>query len=139
MAVKYSMRIQILTLVDITQTNARRGDDPFEQRQQQNFLTGVQTLSLRNNPTITAEPKQFTEDANKLGFGQRYSGTHEIWKLNISYEQYVENMLEVLKEDFRLVPFISNLNETIKITYSVFDALDEKEKNIILIELNDDV
>lgn len=134
MAVKYSMRIQLITLIDITQTNARKGDDPFEQRQQQNFLTTVQTLSLRSNPTVETTPVCAEEDIKKYNFGSIYKGKHTVWKLAFEYEQTIDNIIEMLSEDFALVPFITNLNETAKLDVAVFDASDPKTKNIILIE-----
>ena len=38
------MRFTIHTLVDITETHARRGEDPKQHRQQQNFLTVYKQL-----------------------------------------------------------------------------------------------
>ena len=46
------MRFIIHTLVDITETGSRRGEDPKQYRQQQNFLTVMQTIGLRVNPDI---------------------------------------------------------------------------------------
>lgn len=128
------MRIQILTLVDITQTNARKGDDPYKQRQQQNFLTTIQTLSLRSNPTITSEPKLVTGTNKDFNFGSAYKGELTVWKLSLSYEQQVDNLLELLEEDFNLVPFITNLNETVDFEIPVFNTFDKKHKNLILVE-----
>jgi|AntAceMinimDraft_6_1070360.scaffolds.fasta_scaffold04079_6 hypothetical protein len=134
MAVKYSMRIQLITLIDITQTNARKGDDPFEQQQQQNFLTTVQTLSLRSNPTINDMPTCVVEDVKTHNFGSVYKGKHSIWKLSFEYEQTIEDIMKILNEDFNLVPFITNLTETVAVDIPVFNTNDKTIKNIILVE-----
>ena len=128
------MRIQILTLVDITQTTARKGDDPFMQRQQQNFLTIIQTTSLRFNPEVSAAPVRVECDVNDYDFGSAFSGKCSVWKLTLVYEQQVENLLELLKEDFALVPFITNLEESFEFKFPVFDTEDPEHKNLILVE-----
>ena len=48
------------TLVDITETGARRGEDPLAYRQQQNFLTVLQTIGLRTNIEYSSGPKVIT-------------------------------------------------------------------------------
>ena len=63
------MRFTIHTLVDITETHARRGDDPKQHRQQQNFLTVLQTIGLRVNPTYLEAPEVIKEVPSKLGLG----------------------------------------------------------------------
>ena len=47
------MNFNLFTKVDITKTNARRGDDPFKMKQQQNYLTVLQTIGLRVNPILS--------------------------------------------------------------------------------------
>ena len=55
------MRFIIHTLVDITETGSRRGEDPKQYRQQQNFLTVMQTIGLRVNPTYVKAPEVVKE------------------------------------------------------------------------------
>ena len=45
-------RFELTTLVDITKTNARRGEDKLAYGQQQNYMSVVQTLGLRTNVGI---------------------------------------------------------------------------------------
>lgn len=129
------MIFQLITLVDITQTNARRGHDMFEQKQQQNFLTVLQTLSLRSNAVVDSEPKSFFDDAEHYGFGEDYHGNNQLWKLNFSYESSLENILELVLDDLNYVPFIPNLNESVFFDLSVFQTKDVRAKNTIVIPL----
>lgn len=129
------MIFQLITMIDITQTNARKGHDAFEQKQQQNFLTVVQTLSLRSNAVIKSAPLSFVDDVEKYGFGEDYTGKNELWKLNFSYETSPEGILEMLIDDLNLVPFIPNLNESVYYDLPVFQTKDLKSKNTILIPL----
>ena len=129
------MIFQLITLVDITQTNARRGHDAFEQKQQQNFLTILQTLSLRSNAIVNTEPKHVDEDAESYGFGENYTGINSIWKLNFSYESCDKNILDLILDDLNYVPFIPNLNETAFFEIAVFQTQDVKSKNVIIIPI----
>jgi hypothetical protein len=129
------MIFQLITLVDITQTNARRGHEIFEQKQQQNFLTVLQTLSLRSNAIVNHEPKSFFDDAEHYGFGEHYHGRQQLWKLNFSYESSVENILDLIVDDLNYVPFIPNLNESVFFDIPVFQTKDIKLKNTIVIPI----
>jgi len=128
------MKIQILTLIDITQTGARRADNLFAQHQQQNFLTISQSLSLRSNPTIHNSPVQFVDDIALYKFGTEFTGKHRIWKFWVEYEQHSDNILDLLIADLELVPFIPNLNETAIFKFAIFDPVDLNIKNTILIK-----
>ena len=46
-------RFNLYTLVDITKTNARRGEDKLAYGQQQNYMSMMQTLGLRTNVEIS--------------------------------------------------------------------------------------
>ena len=45
------MKFRIKTLIDITETRARKGDDPQLTKQQANFMTLYNTIGLRTNAT----------------------------------------------------------------------------------------
>ena len=124
------MEFVIKTLVDITQTNAKRNDDKKEYRQQQNFLTVLQTISLRANPDITQKPIKQELDVSKLLFGSNFKGLHTVWSLNfnIPYEGAVT--IESLKDDFELVPFINNLDSTATFKHNVFRSKNKLIKNV---------
>ena len=46
-------RFELSTLVDITKTNARRGEDKLAYGQQQNYMSMMQTLGLRTNVEVS--------------------------------------------------------------------------------------
>jgi len=108
------MRFIIHTLVDITETGARRGEDPKQFRQQQNFLTVMQTIGLRVNPTYVKAPKVVKEVPSKLGLGTSYKTKQSVWKyvFDMEYEGALD--IETLVNDFDLIPIITQLDETAK-------------------------
>ena len=108
------MRFIIHTLVDITETHARRGEDPKQYRQQQNFLTVMQTIGLRVNPTYVKAPEVVKEVPSKLGLGTSYKTKQSVWKyvFDMEYEGALD--IETLVNDFDLIPIITDLDETAK-------------------------
>lgn len=121
------MRFQLITLIDITETKARKGEN-FEYLQQQNFLTCVQTISLRANPTIKDAPISNLENLRNLKFGEVYKGRQRVWRLNFEFE-YDNHSLDLLTKDFDLVPIIHNLNETIKLSTPAFLTNGREDRN----------
>lgn len=115
---KYCMRFVLYTLIDITQTNARRGEDPFAHQQQQNYMTALQTISLRANPIITTSPVCKKMTCNELGF--EFKGKHNVWSLEFSFESEGQHSLDFLNLDFNYVPVIKELNETIELNPCAF-------------------
>lgn len=130
------MRFTIHTLVDITETGARRGEDPLKYRQQQNFLTVMQTIGLRVNPTYIAPPEIIKEVPSKLGLGTSYKSKQTIWKyvFDIEYKDALD--VETLVNDFDLIPIITDLNETAKFENAQFNTKDCAIINVIF-DLND--
>lgn len=125
------MKFNVKTLIDITQTDARRGEDPYELKQQQNFLTFTQTLGLRTNPYFTKPPVISDTVIDNVGFGKSYKGKHKMWEFefNIEFEGGLD--VERLVEDFDIVPVISGLDETIDLKDPCFRSKDSKLINII--------
>lgn len=125
------MRFTAKTLIDITETNARKIDDPFGYRQQQNWMTFIQTSSLRVNVYPVTSKNEIVTSLSNLGFGSNFRGKHRVWtvEFDIEYEGGLE--LTMLEEDFDLVPIIIDLNETAEINNSVFRTRDSKERNIV--------
>ncbi len=114
------MRFTIHTLVDITETGCRRGEDPKRYRQQQNFLTVLQTIGMRVNPTYIKPPVIVKEIPSKLGLGTSYKTKQNVWSytFDIEYEGGLD--VETLVNDFDLIPIITALDETAKFTNAVF-------------------
>lgn len=132
--IKYSMkRYKLQTLVDITETNARRGDDPTEYKQQQNWMTLIQTLGLRCNPIVTHTECE-SVPVGKLGFGSSFKGKQQVWTVYFDFEHEDENDLEFLKNDFDLVPIAGNLQETAKLDSEIFQTSSAEYRNIIFSE-----
>jgi hypothetical protein len=130
------MRFKLLTLIDITRTDARRGDDPRDQRQQQNYLTALQTISLRSNPVINTYPTVGEQSIKGLGFGEAFNGKQKVWKLNFSFESE-SHALDFLKDDFDLVPVITDLDESIDLGTKAFLTNGNAERNILFVQLDD--
>ena len=126
------MRFKLLTLIDITETKARRGDDAFLQKQQQNYLTTIQTASLRANPIIKNPPSVIEIDISNIGFGQDISGIHKVWSLEFEFE--VDVNIEFLIKDFDLVPVINQLTETVELKTIAFLTNGRPDRNTIIQE-----
>jgi hypothetical protein len=123
------MRYELSTLVDITNTSARRGDNPVAYRQNQNYLTVIQVLGLRTN--VEFIDLEVTD--NKMtdsNFGSVYKGTKKVWTFTFEVEREGYHSLEQMIEDFNLVPIITDLEEDAKIEKSLFQSKDSKHKNI---------
>jgi hypothetical protein len=130
MTVKYSMRFQLITLIDITETKARKGDDNFKQKQQQNYLTALQTISLRANPIIKNSSFVKELSVDDLGFGSNIKGTHSIWFLNFEFEYDIHSQEQLVK-DFDAVPIIDNLCESLNLKIPAFLTNGSPERNTV--------
>ena len=125
------MKLYLITLVDITETQARFDKFNSEWHKQQNFITVTQVLGLRSNPTIDSSPVKQDMDLKGLGFGSRYKGTKTVWKLPFYYEKEESVFIDDLNQDFHLIPVITNLDETVNIKDSVFDTSNKQTCNIV--------
>lgn len=125
------------TLIDITETKQHRSrcTDKFLLNQQANFMTFLQTLSLRFNPFYEQSPTVETlpsTELKKLGFGSKYKGEHKVWCFDFDIDRATSGFDEQgVLQDFDLVPVISELNETIEINNNVFRTLDKSNTNIV--------
>ncbi len=123
------MRIKLYTLVDITETGARRTDNNKQYRQQCNYNTVIQTIGLRAN----LEPKYCrfrVDDVKTLKFGKSFSGKQRFWEFcfEIEFEEAVTE--EMLMNDFDLVPVVVDLDETVHIQNKVFRTKCANDCNI---------
>jgi len=124
------MRFILHTLVDISETHARRGEDPTQYRQQQNFLTVMQTIGMRVNPTYVSKPVVVKEVPSKLGMGISYKTKQNVWtyKFDIDYADAID--IETLVNDFNLIPIITELEETAQFDNTHFLTKDTAKCNI---------
>jgi hypothetical protein len=134
MTISKCMLFKITTVVDISQTNARRGEDKKKENQQANFNTMFQTIGLR----VNVEPLKCTQsiidvDKRKHKFGSAIKGKQRVWEFE--FENTYEGALatDMMIEDFDLIPVITNLDETAANTNSIFST--KHDKNIMFEEL----
>ena len=127
--------MKVYSLIDISKTKQRRNtsSDRTAIGQEPNWMTFVQTLTLRTN--IYCEAPIATDytaaEFKKLGFGTDYTGKHRVWEVDCTTDEYQYfPPVEALEEDFNMVPVISDLNESIVINNNVFRTT-PKAKNII--------
>ena len=121
---------ELFTVVDITETGARRGDPKLLEHQQQNYLTVMNTIGLRANPTIIKSPYLVEEN---IKFGKGISAK-KIWRMVFDIE-YGIHSVDMLKLDFELVPFIKELTEDAVIDDPVFRT-DINSSNIVFREID---
>jgi hypothetical protein len=106
------MRFKLYTLVDITETGARRSDQPKQFRQQQNFQTVMQTIGLRVNPIYINSPQVVNNLPSKYNLGSNYKTKQNIWEYAFDIE-YADGLdIDTLINDFDLIPIITGLDET---------------------------
>ena len=125
------MKFRIQTLIDITETRARRqGDDKFAYKQEANFQTILQTIGMRVNIEYQNSPTFEEIIASKNHFNDKYKGKQMLWtfEFNVEYEDALT--LEMLEGDFDLIPIITGLNETIELNKALFKTTG-KDTNIL--------
>ena len=111
---------RLITLVDITETGARRGEDPVEFRQQQNFLSVLQTIGLRTNLDYSSGPIQKKGQSIKNNLGSEYKGQQSIWQFDFTIPAPDSLTVDMLNSDFNLIPIITDLAETAKFKNPIF-------------------
>lgn len=124
------MRVIITTVIDITETNARKHDDNLLRQQQANYLTVLQTVGLRVQLT-PIECKTHVGDVSSLGFGSSIQDKQRYWTFEFTYDQEGAVTLKTLVNDFDLVPVITGLKDTANITNSAFRTKHQADRNII--------
>lgn len=120
------MRFRIRTLVDITHTRVRRRNDKAS-AQQDNYDTVAQTIGIRVNPENI---NVYTKHEQATGLGSRYQGEQQVWYFDFTPNIEDAVTLEMLIDDFNLIPFIAELDETVEFTENYFLTKDRKTTNI---------
>ena len=130
------MKFRLQTLVDITETRARRQDeDKFAYKQEANFQTVIQTIGLRANLFYDKSPQIDNISVLKLGFGDKYKGKQKVWTFDFEIESEGALSINTLNEDFNLVPVILELTETAKLEQALFRTVNG-DTNIIFTVIN---
>jgi len=133
-------KIEIYTLVDITNTRVNRPNQgsQLEYDQNRNFITLRQCVELRSIVSFNALPEVREMELQGLGFGTNYRGNHNVWLFTFTpdregvYQSADGNVIGNLIEDVDSVPIIKNLTETINIQKAIFDCKDTANKNTII-------
>ena len=125
------MRLEIVTLVDVTQTNEKRGGEPKRYSQQSNYNTLIQTATLRAN-FLPIRVEMNNSSINQFEFGKKDKDKQKHWIIRLEAERESVGLdIAMLNEDFDLVPIVLGLDETVKIPDNVFNTTDSELKNII--------
>lgn len=125
------MIFEVLTLIDITETRARRGEDLKKVKQQQNYMTFIQTLGLRTNFKDITVPSVENRDISKLDFGSNYKGKQNVWRIVFEPEREGSISIDQLISDFDIIPVIQNLDETVDLEMAAFRSSKNTNRNII--------
>jgi hypothetical protein len=115
------MQYRIHTTVDITSTGQYRKEVGKEQArlQQQNFDTLINTIGMRSNIEYKFPPKVIVDYPEKYGMVGKTLCNIWIFDWNVELDYvFTDNGDDVafLKQDFKLVPYIPDLTETIDCT-----------------------
>lgn len=125
------MKFEIITLIDITETRAKFDKSDSAWHQQQNFITVLSTIGIRANPIVSKTPVCTLEPVKGNGFGSSFNGEQKIWRLQFEFESEGAHSIDLLKEDFNLVPVIVHLDETVNIKEPVFDTTSKGRRNTV--------
>ena len=117
---------EVITLVDITRSNASRSEtDPILKGQQANFNTLIQTLGMRSNVEWKIDPKWFdgipVEDRGKI--------KHWVWQFECERDDVFNDGRDpvgLLVDDLNGVPIIELLTEVYDLTPPAFITKGEK-------------
>ena len=123
-------RVQIITVVDVTNTHANRQSSALDRGQQANHNAMLQTAGLRVLPNpISCISK--TGDVSNLGFGTNIAEKQRYWIFEFEHEYIGGINQQSLIDDFDLVPVVTGLKETALINNNAFRTKDSVERNIV--------
>ena len=131
-------RFQIITLVDITQTNPHRSEtDQHLLSQQANFNSLVQAIGLRANVAWMSTPKERNGALPRDIDGKAVYWT---WSFDVERDDVFlkdSNSVGLLIDDLNGVPIIPNLNNSVDLDPACFISKGE-QTNIWVFEIDED-
>ena len=131
-------RFQIITLVDITQTNPHRSEtDQHILSQQANFNSLVQAIGLRANVAWMSTPKERNGALPRDIDGKAVYWT---WSFDVERDDVFlkdSNSVGLLIDDLNGVPIIPNLNNSVDLDPACFISKGE-QTNIWVFEIDED-
>jgi len=123
-------RYHLVTLVDITKTNATRTEpDRLKLEQQANFNTLLQAIGLRSNVTWATDPKS---DTGTLPNPFNGKAKYWTWEFEVERDEvFLKNgdHVGLLIDDMHGIPVIGNLTNTVDIYPEAFQTVGDN-KNI---------
>lgn len=132
------MSYTIHTLIDITPTgkHRNRNDEGKAVDQQTNWLTFQNCAMLRTNMEF-GKVTMKEQIVDKYLFGKDFEGKQKVWSVTVTPDRSDVVTLDMLQEDFDLVPMITGLDESIKKHNELFLTKDEHKTNILFINTSD--
>ena len=132
------MSYTIHTLIDITPTgkHRNRNDEGKAVDKQTNWLTFQNCAMLRTNMEF-GEVTMKEQIVDKYLFGKDFEGKQKVWSVTVTPDRSDVVTLDMLQEDFDLVPMITGLDESIKKHNELFLTKDEHKTNILFINTSD--
>ena len=116
-------RYRIITLVDITRTNAVKTEsDQLKILQQNNFNSLRQAIELRSNIEWNRDPEKRD---GRLPFGLEGNAVYWFWEFDVEREDLFlanNDPVALLKDDLHGVPIIIGLTETAEIKPAAFQT-----------------
>ena len=122
------MEFKLYTLVDITETGVHRGNDRHAVRQQANYNSVIQTIGMRANCNPVGI-KKLEGSVSKLKFGSKFKNKQTYWEFTFTID-YGATTVEMLQDDFNLVPVLTELDESVTIEPAIFSTKDSDICNI---------
>ena len=116
-------RYKIVTLVDITRSNANRAEtDKIKIGQQANFNTLIQTIGIRSNVQWFEEPSHLSGRLpdNLEGKADHWVGEFIAEQADIFLKE--GDPVALLVEDLHGVPVVAGLNNTVELTPAAFQT-----------------
>lgn len=110
-------KFSLKTTVDITNHIKTSKDNKLSYGQKQNYLTVINTIGLRVNPTI---------DMNPLKIKDKRFGNNDVWQLDFSVEFESALTVQMMVDDFMFVPFVVGLEETQEFVDPIFITKGDK-------------
>lgn len=112
------------TLIDITKTDVTQYTPELVKmrNKHRNWETVVQILSLRTQILRIKQFQTVKADLAQFEFGTAYQGLHRVWsfEFEVEFADLYQKEYRTLKEDFSLIPIISELDETVKLPNPLF-------------------
>lgn len=127
-------RYKVVTLVDITRTNAGRTEtDKYKLSQQANFNSLLQAIGLRSNVSWIHDPEKHTGRLPEPADGK---STYWVWEFDAEREDVFlkdNDPVGLLKDDLHGVPIIVHLDDTADIDPAAFQTRNDGQNTWLTI------